>query len=50
MPAIAQRSEATYRNLSWSGAEAGEHYVKLVGKTPPASPSAGFILLFEVAG
>lgn len=46
---LRQLSDGPYRNVTWDGAEAGEPYVKVVGKCPPGSPTAGFILLFEVA-
>lgn len=46
---IRQLSDVAYRSVTWGAAEAGEQHVKVVGKSPPGSPTAGFILLFEVA-
>jgi hypothetical protein len=39
-----------YRQLSWSAPEADGERVKLTGRMPPGSPSAGVILVFEFAG
>ncbi len=39
-----------YRQASWSEPEADGERVKVVGRLPAGSPSAGLILLFEFAG
>ena len=46
---IRQLNESVYRNITWGPAEAGEQHIKVIGKSPPGSPTAGFVLLFEVA-
>jgi predicted pyridoxine 5'-phosphate oxidase superfamily flavin-nucleotide-binding protein len=46
---IGQLSGSAYRNLSWGDAEAADGHIKVTGKSAPGSPTAGFILLFEVA-
>ena len=46
---LQQLSGGPYASLTWGAAEPGEPYVKVVGKSPAGSQSAGFILLFEVA-
>jgi predicted pyridoxine 5'-phosphate oxidase superfamily flavin-nucleotide-binding protein len=46
---IGHLNESAYHNLTWGPAEASEQRIRVVGKSPAGSQTAGLILLFEVA-